>query len=61
MATKKPRYSITVDDELFIKIENYRFSNRFQTRSEATVALIRLGIEAIEKKQAEEKTEAPDA
>lgn len=44
MATNKPRYSITVDDELFKEIEDFRFENRFPTRSEATVELIKLGL-----------------
>ena len=50
MGSNKPRYSITVDDEMFKKIEDFRFDNRFQTRNQATVELIRLGLEAIEKK-----------
>lgn len=52
MGTNKPRYSITVDDEMFKKIEDFRFDNRFQTRNQATVELIRLGLEAIEKEKA---------
>ncbi len=51
MATNKPRYSLTVDDEMFQKIEDFRFNNRFQTRNDATVALIRLGLEAYERQQ----------
>ncbi len=49
MATKKPRYMISVDNEMFNAIEDFRFERRFQTRSEATAELIRLGLEAIEK------------
>lgn len=55
MATDKPRYTVSVDDELFKKIEDFRFENRFQTRSEATVELIRLGLEALKKEQEEGK------
>lgn len=44
MATEKPRYTVSVDKELFQQIEDYRFEHRFQTRSEATVELIRLGL-----------------
>ncbi len=51
MATQRPRYTVSVDEELFKKIEDYRYENRFQTRSEATVELIRLGLEALEKEQ----------
>ena len=49
MATDKPRYTISVDDDLFQQIEDYRFENRFQTRSEATVELIKLGLAQIRK------------
>ena len=55
MATNKPRYTVSVDDEMFKAIENFRFENRFQTRSEATVELIRLGLEQLKKEQEEQK------
>lgn len=55
MATNKPRYTVSVDDELFQKIENFRFEHRFQTRSEATVELIRLGLESLNEKHEEIK------
>ena len=38
---------ISVDDEMFNEIEDFRFENRYQTRSEATAYLIRLGLEAV--------------
>lgn len=47
VATNKPRYSITVDEDMFQKIEDFRFENRFQSRVEATVELIRLGLEVV--------------
>ena len=49
MATDRPRYTVSVDPVLFQQIEDYRFSHRFQTRSEATVELIRLGLASLEK------------
>lgn len=55
MATDKSRYTVSVDDELFQRIEDFRFEHRFQTRSEATVELIRLGLEQLQKEQAEVK------
>lgn len=55
MATNKPRYTVSVDDEMFKAIENFRFENRFQTRSEATVALIKLGLEQLKKEQEKQK------
>jgi len=47
MPTNKPRYTVIVDDELFEAIEDYRYVNRIPSRSEASVALIRLGIQAL--------------
>lgn len=55
MATERPRYTVSVDDELFRKIEDFRFEQRIQTRSEATVELIRLGLEVLSKEQEETK------
>lgn len=49
MATKRPRYMISVDEEMFNAIEDFRFERRFQTRSEATTELIRLGLEQLKK------------
>ena len=57
MATDRPRYTVSVDNELFQQIEDFRFEHRFQTRSEATVELIRLGLEALKKEQAAQKQE----
>ena len=56
MATDKPRYTVSVDSEMFQEIENFRFENRYQTLSEATVELIRRGLESIkrEKQQSQE-------
>ncbi|MCI9583347.1 hypothetical protein D3Z39_10895 [Anaerotruncus colihominis] len=55
MATKKPRYMISVDDDMFNAIEDFRFERRFQTRSEATTELIRLGLEQLKKEEEEAK------
>ena len=51
MATDRPRYTVSGDNELFQQIEDFRFERRFQTRSEATVELIRLGLESLKKEQ----------
>lgn len=51
MPTDKPRYSITVDEELLKKIDDFRFENRYPTRTQATVDLIRLGVEAYARKE----------
>lgn len=58
MATDRPRYTVSVDNELFQQIEDFRFERRYQTRSEATVELIRLGLEQVKRREKEaESTE----
>ena len=61
MATNRPRYTVSVDDELFQRIEDFRYEHRYQTRSQATVELIRLGLEALKKAQSEENDTSSDA
>jgi len=56
MATNRARYTVSVDDKMFQQIEDFRFERRFQTRSEATVELIRLGLAALEAAQKERET-----
>lgn len=51
MPTEKPRYTVIVDDELLKKIDDFRFENRYPSRSSATIELIRLGIESIKNSQ----------
>lgn len=53
MSTKKPRYTVSVDEDLFRQIEDFRFENRFPTRSKATEQLIKLGLDALEKEERE--------
>ena len=55
MPTEKPRYTITLDEEMLKKIDDFRFENRFPNRTQATLELIRIGMEALEKQQEEHK------
>ena len=55
MATDKHRYTVSLDEETFQRLEDFRFSHRYQSRAEATAKLILLGLEAAEKQQ--EQTE----
>ncbi len=61
MPTQKPRYCITVDEELLKKIDDFRFENRFNSRSQATLALIHLGINALEKQQDSSPTDISES
>ena len=47
--TEKPRFSVTLDDDLFEKLETYRYKNRFSTRSKAAAHLISVALDAIER------------
>ncbi|ENY90408.1 hypothetical protein HMPREF1093_05510 [Hungatella hathewayi 12489931] len=51
MPTEKPRYTVIVDEEHLRQIDVFRFENRYPSRSAATLDLIRLGFEALEKKK----------
>lgn len=55
MSTERPRYTVSVDDEMFEQIENFRYENRYQTRSETTVELIKLGLKELEKQNKKKK------
>lgn len=55
MPTQKPRYTVIVDEELLKEIDDFRFENRYPSRSAATLELIRIGIEQLKK----EKEAAP--
>ena len=55
MPTGKPRYTVIVDEELLKRIDDFRFENRYPSRSAATIELIRLGLEQLEKDQKKEK------
>ena len=57
MPTKKPRYTVTVDEDLLKEIDDFRFENRYPSRSAATLDLIRLGMKSLKKQQAD-KTKA---
>ncbi len=57
MPTEKPRYTITVSDGLLKEIDDYRYENRFPTRTQATLELIRIGLETLKKESAGEKSD----
>ena len=47
MSTQKPRFMVTVSDEMYEAINNYRFSNHFKSQTSAINDLISKGIEAL--------------
>lgn len=42
--TEKPRFSITLDESLFDRLERYRYEHKFSTRSKAAVHLIDIAL-----------------
>ena len=55
MPTIKPRYTIIVDKEMLEWIDDFRFENRYASRSAATVDIIRAGIETLKKQPKDKK------
>lgn len=51
MPTQKPRYTVIVDEKMLKEIDDFRFENRYPSRSAATLELIRLGMEQLKKEQ----------
>lgn len=56
MPTKKPRISITLEPDLYEKIIDLRFTDRYSTISDAVVYLIELGYETNEKLKKENQS-----
>ena len=50
MSTEKPRILLTIDQNLLKRIEDFRFENRVNTRSEAIRKLIEEALKKYEKK-----------
>ncbi|WP_293009566.1 MULTISPECIES: S24 family peptidase [unclassified Oscillibacter] len=58
MATEKPRFSVTLEDTLLRRVDDYQFSYRFPTRSKAVVDLVRRGLAELEN-ETESKSASP--
>lgn len=54
--TEKPRFSITLDENLFDRLEKYRYEKKFSTRSKAAVHLIEIALDSLD---GEPKNELP--
>ena len=53
MPTKKPKVLITFNEQLLNRVDDFRFENRINTRSEAIRRLINEGLKNYEKKTKE--------
>lgn len=59
MPTDKPRYTITLDDDLLKVVDDYRFNNRCASRTQATIDLMKIGIGVIQGKDVSEALSTP--
>lgn len=57
MPTEKPIWTFAVDDELRNRIDDFRFDNRINTRSEALRLLIEMGLNVYEGKEGKKPKE----
>ena len=48
MPTMNPRITFTVSDDMMKRIDEYRFDNRIKNQTQAIVALINSGLEALD-------------
>ena len=55
MPTEKPRFTLIMDEKLLELIDDFRFENRYPSRSAAAIDLIRMGLEQAGKKPEKEK------
>lgn len=60
MPTEKPRYTITLDEEMLKAIDDFRFERRYPNRTQATLELIRLGMESLKREQQEAEATSKD-
>ncbi len=51
MATDKPRFSITVSDEVYQQINEYQHKHRLATQTKAVLAFIEKGLEVVQKEK----------
>lgn len=51
MATDKPRFSITVSDDVYKQINDYQHEHRLATQTKAVLAFIEKGLEVVQKEK----------
>lgn len=54
MATEKPRFTITMDEDLLGAVDDYKFENRIKNQSKAIVQLVRVALEELDRKGTDE-------
>ena len=49
MSTEKPRFTLTIDEDLLEEIDDFRFERRYPNRTQAVLELLRIGIAQVER------------
>lgn len=60
MPTDKPRITITMTEDQFRKVEEYRFGNKMKNQTQAILSLIAMGFAELARQNGEEKEIAPE-
>lgn len=61
MPTEKPRFTITISDELSKQVDDYKFRHRIKNQTQAIISLIEKGFDALQGDLPQkEKTPAPE-
>lgn len=53
MSTEKPRFTLTIDEDLLEEIDDFRFEKRYPNRTQAILELLRIGIAQVERNNEE--------
>ena len=61
MSTENPRFTITVTENMLKEIDDFRYKNRYPTRTKAVNELFRIGLEVIHKQMKEEAEKNSDS
>ena len=48
MPTNKPRFTITIEEDLFQRIEDFKYEYRYKNQTQAVLALIEMGLSEME-------------
>lgn len=55
MPSEKPRIVIIADEELYDQVEDFRFKNRYPSRSAAALDLLQYGIEYVKNQKPQDE------
>ena len=56
MATDKPRFSVTMSEDMYEKINKYQHENRLSTQTKAISKILEIGLESLQNKLAQNTT-----